>query len=75
MRRAFTTFSIRMESSPSHAANTITLVSLTDSKLLHVSLYTGRAELRRQFKFNVLKGQNHLYISGLPNVIQDDSLR
>ncbi|KAJ4487644.1 hypothetical protein J3R30DRAFT_3430068 [Lentinula aciculospora] len=58
-----------------YAANTITLVSLKDSKLVHVSLYTGRAEIHRQFKFQVLKGHNHLYITGLPNVIEQESLR
>ncbi|KIK59443.1 hypothetical protein GYMLUDRAFT_245135 [Collybiopsis luxurians FD-317 M1] len=64
-----------MTTLPPYAANTITLVSLIDSKLLHVSLYTGRAELHRLFKFNVQTGQNQLYINGLPNVIQEDSLR
>ncbi|KIK59452.1 hypothetical protein GYMLUDRAFT_668311 [Collybiopsis luxurians FD-317 M1] len=60
---------------PLSSTNTITLVSLTDSKLLHVSVYAGRAELRRLFNFSVQTGQNQLYINGLPNVIQDDSLR
>ncbi|KAJ3796169.1 hypothetical protein GGU11DRAFT_832904, partial [Lentinula aff. detonsa] len=60
---------------PGYTANTISLVSVSDSKLLHVSLYTGRAEICRQFKFDVQTGQNHLCITGLPNVIEQDSLR
>ncbi|KAH7867733.1 uncharacterized protein C8R40DRAFT_1242021 [Lentinula edodes] len=58
-----------------HTTNTISLVSLKDSKLHHVNLYTGRAEICRQFKFNVQTGQNQLYITGLPNVIEQESLR
>ncbi|KAJ3888421.1 hypothetical protein GG344DRAFT_53665, partial [Lentinula edodes] len=60
---------------PDHTTNTILLVSLKDSKLHHVNLYTGRAEICRQFKFNVQTGQNQLYITGLPNVIEQESLR
>ncbi|KIK59449.1 hypothetical protein GYMLUDRAFT_1004166 [Collybiopsis luxurians FD-317 M1] len=64
-----------MATLPPLTANIINLVSLTDGKLLHVSLYTGHAELRRLFKFNVQAGQNQLYINSLLNDIQDDSLR
>lgn len=60
---------------PDYTVNIISLVSAIDSKLLHVSLYTGRAEIRRKFEFNVQSGQNQLNITGLPNVIQKDSLR
>ncbi|KAJ4000504.1 hypothetical protein F5050DRAFT_1685305 [Lentinula boryana] len=60
---------------PGYTANAISLVSVSDGKLLHVSLYTGRAEISRQFKFDVQTGQNHLCITGLPNVIEQDSLR
>ncbi|KAJ4482994.1 hypothetical protein C8J55DRAFT_511211 [Lentinula edodes] len=60
---------------PGHTTHTISLVSLKDSKLIHVNLYTGRAEICRQFKFNVQTGQNQLYITGLPNVIEQESLR
>ncbi|KAE9388349.1 hypothetical protein BT96DRAFT_927146 [Gymnopus androsaceus JB14] len=49
---------------PDYTVNTISLVSGTDGKLLHVSLYTGRAEIRRNFA-----------ITGLPDVIHKDSLR
>ncbi|KAF5389963.1 hypothetical protein D9757_003568 [Collybiopsis confluens] len=64
-----------MATLPPYAANTISLVSTTHSKLLHVSVYTGRAELQRLFKFNVKTGQNQLQITGLPIVIQAESLR
>lgn len=60
---------------PDYTPNAISLDSLTDSKLLHVSLYTGRAELQRQFKFTVQPGQNQLCITGLPKVIEPESLR
>ncbi|KAJ3849109.1 hypothetical protein EV368DRAFT_47976 [Lentinula lateritia] len=64
-----------MATPPDHTTNTISLVSVKDSKLLHVTLYTGRAEICRQFKCNVQTGQNQLYITGLPNVIEQESLR
>ncbi|KIK59446.1 hypothetical protein GYMLUDRAFT_44439 [Collybiopsis luxurians FD-317 M1] len=64
-----------MATLPPLTPNTINRVSLTDSKLLHVSLYTDRAELRRLFKLSVQKGQNQFYINGLPIDIYDDSLR
>ncbi|KAE9409776.1 hypothetical protein BT96DRAFT_913285 [Gymnopus androsaceus JB14] len=60
---------------PDYTVNAISLVSGTDGKLLHVSLYTGRAEIRRKFQFAVQTGQNQLCITGLPNVIHEDSLR
>ncbi|KAF9077130.1 hypothetical protein BDP27DRAFT_1413583 [Rhodocollybia butyracea] len=60
---------------PDYIPNAISLDSLTNSRLLHVSLYTGRAEIQRQFKFTVQPGQNQLCITGLPRVIQPESLR
>ncbi|KAG6846856.1 hypothetical protein H0H93_011403, partial [Arthromyces matolae] len=60
---------------PFEAANTIFLTSVDDSKILKVSLYSGRAEVTRLFKFSVKTGQNHVSINGLPNVLDRDSIR
>jgi hypothetical protein len=73
-----------MSSSPSPAetappdfqpVNTIELVSVKDSKIISVSVYSGRAEVTRLFKFAVKTGQNQLNIIGLPKVMDQDSLR
>ena len=53
----------------------IELNSVEDSKITSVSVYTGRAEITRLFKFTVQTGQNQLMINGLPNVLDQDSLR
>ncbi|KAF8073969.1 hypothetical protein FPV67DRAFT_1560259 [Lyophyllum atratum] len=58
--------------SPQHV---IDLVSVDDSKIIHVSLYSGRAELTRLFKFPIKIGQNQININGLPNVLDRDSIR
>ncbi|KAF8066009.1 hypothetical protein FPV67DRAFT_1562583 [Lyophyllum atratum] len=50
--------------SPPHV---IDLVSVDDSKRIHVSLYSGRAELTRLYKFPIKIGQNQVNINGLPN--------
>jgi hypothetical protein len=73
-----------MASTPSHAeaappdfqpVNTIELVSVNDSKITSVSVYSGRAEITRLFKFTVKTGQNQLNIVGLPRVMDQESLR
>lgn len=51
------------------------LVSGDDSKILSVSLYSGHAEITRSFKVHVKTGLNQLHIKGLPNAMQEDSLR
>ncbi|CAA7265472.1 unnamed protein product [Cyclocybe aegerita] len=55
--------------------NTIDLVSTRDSKIISVSVYSGRAEITRLFKFNVKTGQNQLNIVGLPRVLDKESFR
>ena len=60
---------------PSFEAHTKDLVSVEDSKITSVSLYSGRAEITRLFKVHVKVGLNQLRIKGLPNVLDADSLR
>ncbi|KAG6876035.1 hypothetical protein C0993_006036 [Termitomyces sp. T159_Od127] len=55
--------------------NSIELVSTEDSNITNVSVYSGRAEITRVFKFKVKTGQNQVTINGLPNVLDHDSLR
>jgi hypothetical protein len=55
--------------------NLIELVSVDDSKILSVSVYAGRAEVTRLFKFNVKTGQNQLNIIGLPTALDQDSFK
>ncbi|KAG5637323.1 hypothetical protein H0H81_004969 [Sphagnurus paluster] len=60
---------------PFEPTNVIDLVSVEDSKIVRVSLYSGRAEITRLYKFQVRTGQNQVNINGLPNVLDRDSLR
>lgn len=53
----------------------IELQSVADSKIIGVSLYSSRAEITRLYKFSVKTGQNQVNISGLPNVLEAESLR
>ena len=64
------------EAPPSFStANQIDLVSIKDSKITHVSLYTGRAEITRLFKLTIKTGQNQVNVIGLPDVLEQSSLR
>ncbi|KAJ7660775.1 hypothetical protein DFH06DRAFT_1296860 [Mycena polygramma] len=56
-------------------ASSIELQSVADSKIINVSLYSSRAEITRLFKFSVKIGQNQVNISGLPNILEAESLR
>ncbi|KAF8959135.1 hypothetical protein BDZ97DRAFT_2078234 [Flammula alnicola] len=61
---------------PSRAnINVVELVSVTDSKIGHVSLYTGLAEVTRVCASKLTEGSNKIVISGLPNVLVEESLR
>ena len=60
---------------PFEPTNVVELVSADDSKIINVSLYTGRAEITRLYKFPVRTGQNLVNINGLPNVMDQESLR
>ncbi|KAJ7119768.1 hypothetical protein C8R44DRAFT_737530 [Mycena epipterygia] len=53
----------------------IELQSVTDSKITGASLYSSRAEITRLYKFAVKTGQNQVNISGLPNILEAQSLR
>ncbi|KAF7357365.1 hypothetical protein MSAN_01332500 [Mycena sanguinolenta] len=53
----------------------IELTSVSDSKIISVSLYSSRAEITRLYRFTVKTGQNQVNISGLPNVLEPQSLR
>ncbi|KAJ7660443.1 hypothetical protein B0H17DRAFT_954241 [Mycena rosella] len=56
-------------------ASSIELQSVTDSKITGVSLYSSRAEITRLYKFGVKVGHNQVNISGLPNILETESLR
>ncbi|KAH8810148.1 hypothetical protein DL96DRAFT_1716867 [Flagelloscypha sp. PMI_526] len=52
-----------------------TFVSSNDSTIAYISLYPGRAELSRLFKVTVQPGQNVVTVNGLPNGMDQSSLR
>ncbi|KAJ6569568.1 hypothetical protein B0H19DRAFT_1136043 [Mycena capillaripes] len=60
---------------PAFEPSTVELQSLLDSKIIAVSLYSTRAEITRLLKFAVKAGQNQVQITGLPNVLEQESLR
>lgn len=60
---------------PFELTNVVDLVSVDDSKIINVSLYAGRAEITRLYKFPVRTGQNLVKINGLPNAMDKESLR
>ena len=60
---------------PFDPTNVVDLVSVDDSKIINVSLYTGRAEITRLYKFPVKTGHNLVNIDGLPNLMDRESLR
>lgn len=60
---------------PFQAVNVIELDSVSDSTITGVSVYSSRAEVTRLFKFDIKTGQNQVNISGLPIVLERDSLR
>ncbi|KAF4603111.1 hypothetical protein EYR38_003516 [Pleurotus pulmonarius] len=63
------------EPSPEFAAHVVELSSVTDSKIDHVSLSPGRAEVTRVYKLALEVGVNQVKISGLPTELDRDSLR
>lgn len=60
---------------PSFEGHSIELESVQDSKITNVAVYSGRAEITRSFKVDLKVGQNQVHISGLPAVMDRDSLR
>ncbi|KAK7037567.1 hypothetical protein VNI00_011059 [Paramarasmius palmivorus] len=57
------------------SSQTLNLVSCQDGRIQSVSVYTGRAEVTRWFRFKVEEGQTQVNISGLPNVLERESVR
>ena len=55
--------------------NNVGLSSQKDSKILSVSVYSGRAEITRLFKLKVNTGQNLVTITELPSVMDQQSFR
>ncbi|KAH6907626.1 hypothetical protein BKA70DRAFT_1189603 [Coprinopsis sp. MPI-PUGE-AT-0042] len=57
------------------SVNAIQLHSVKDGKILGVSVYTGRAEVTRSFKFAIKTGQNQVSVLNLPNAMDQESFR
>jgi len=55
--------------------NVVELASITDSTITNVSLYNGLAEITRVCTPQLKAGDNKVVISGLPNVLLQESLR
>jgi hypothetical protein len=64
-----------VELPPFPTDNAIELVSVKDSKIISISVHSGRAEITRVFKFTVKSGLNQVAILGLPHALDKDSLR
>ena len=60
---------------PFEPPHVVELTSVDASKIINVSLYSGRAEITRLYKFAVRLGQNQVVVNGLPNVLDHQSLR
>jgi N-terminal domain of unknown function (DUF4140) len=63
------------ETPPPFQAHVTELESIDDSKITNVAVYSGRAEVTRLFRFALKAGQNQVHINGLPDVLDQDSLR
>ncbi|RDB15220.1 Protein F37C4.5 [Hypsizygus marmoreus] len=64
-----------VERPPPFQPSNIELVAKDDSTISGVSVYSGRAEVTRIFKFKVQTGQNQITVNGLPSVLDQESLR
>ena len=64
-----------MAKSPPLKTNVVELASIADSKITNVSLYNGLAEITRVCTPQLKEGDNKVIISGLPNVLLQESLR
>ncbi|KAF8877367.1 hypothetical protein BD779DRAFT_1475255 [Infundibulicybe gibba] len=60
---------------PFDPVNVVEINSITDGKIINVNLYSGRAEITRLYKVNARTGQNKFKITGLPDVLDHDSVR
>ncbi|KAF9473010.1 hypothetical protein BDN70DRAFT_886320 [Pholiota conissans] len=61
--------------SPGVAPDIISLTASQASKITKVNIYSGRAEITRHFVFSIQQGQNQVVILGLPDSLQQDSVR
>ncbi|RDB15251.1 Protein F37C4.5 [Hypsizygus marmoreus] len=66
-----------MTTSSTHTptSNAIELIPAEHSTILGVTVYPGRAEITRLFKFKTHTGQNQVIVNNLPNVLDRNSLR
>ena len=55
--------------------NIVNLDAQRDSKISSVSLYPGRAEVTRTFRFSVRTGHNQVVIKSLPALLERETLR
>ncbi|KAJ7071349.1 hypothetical protein C8F01DRAFT_1110168 [Mycena amicta] len=60
---------------PAFQPTTVTLNSLSDSRIVGVSLYSSRAEVTRLFTFQVAAGHNQIQVVRLPSVLEAETLR
>lgn len=63
------------ETPPPFQAHVTELESVDDGKITNGAVYSGRAEVTRLFRFELKAGQNQVHINGLPDVLDQDSLR
>ncbi|KDR73716.1 hypothetical protein GALMADRAFT_251524 [Galerina marginata CBS 339.88] len=63
------------EAPESSEPNALALHASQDSKITNINLYSGRAEITRQFSLQIQAGQNKITIVGLPRTFLEDSLR
>ncbi|KAF8989094.1 hypothetical protein BDQ17DRAFT_1373562 [Cyathus striatus] len=64
-----------IEPPPFEGPNFAKLQSSKDGTITHVSVYPSRAHITRLFKLPLKIGRNFITISGLPKVLDDDSIR
>ena len=55
--------------------NIVQVSSIQQSRITHVSLYSGLEEITRLYKVKLKAGDNKVVISDLPNKLVQDSLR
>ncbi|KAF8879083.1 hypothetical protein CPB84DRAFT_1852185 [Gymnopilus junonius] len=58
----------------SGSINIVDLSASDNSKIDHVSVYPGRAEVTRQFEFEIKAGQNKINIIDFPPTLQQETL-
>ncbi|KAF5360523.1 hypothetical protein D9756_004506 [Leucocoprinus leucothites] len=69
------TMTVTEDTPPSFEPTTVELTSVSDGKITNISLYSSRAEVTRVFRLEVRVGLNQVNISGLPNALDQNSLK